>query len=375
MSAAAKDSFSLVASLMTDETKSKYMTMLATLPLHFNTSNGVRRALLAHSPCHHNPASNASVAICAIHSAAGPLLQQWLIHHLALGVSKIYLLTHEPSSPTLAEATLRPFIEAGFVETFKYHISDGFPQTEIYRHCQSIATNGSRTGNLTFDWLGVIDTDEYWIATKLYNSSITPNETAVADDQVLCWNSYLAQYSNEGAVVFPWKLLTSVGTPFHEYDKIVLEQYPREGAESRPTVKSFYNLRYLNVIASPHHAQNFSSGKFAVNIEHRKEDAFIEHLTSKIYLEYAYLRHYWGMSLVEDIYFKICGTSWERRRFRKARIEILVKMLHEADKATVATPVPPGYINLRKGQPTRPCSLRSVIAYCNRFKLEHGSSI
>jgi hypothetical protein len=343
-SAAAKDAFALAASLMTDATKNEYMNALANLPLYFNTSEGVRRALLTHSPCNSSQA-NATVAICAVHSSAGPLLQQWLVHHLGLGVAKIYLMNHQLGTPAYTDATLKPFIDAGYVEIFNYPVSrDTFPQTEIYRHCHDLV----KRSHSSFHWLGVIDTDEYWIASKTYNSSISPNETAIADDQVLCLNSYLVPYIDKGAVVFPWRLLSSIGTPFHEYDKLILEQYPREHVETRPSLKSFYNLGYLNDILSPHHSKNFSNGTFAVNIEHRKEDAFIEHLSSKNYLEYAYLRHYWGMSLAENVYFKICGASWERKKFRKARIELLAKMLQEADTAPIALPVPLGYISLLK---------------------------
>eukprot|EP01122_Echinamoeba_exundans_P016985 TRINITY_DN8793_c0_g1_i1.p2 TRINITY_DN8793_c0_g1~~TRINITY_DN8793_c0_g1_i1.p2 ORF type:complete len:209 (+),score=20.23 TRINITY_DN8793_c0_g1_i1:655-1281(+) len=199
--------------------------------------------------------------------------------------------------------------------------------------------SGTRRG---FDWLGVNDTDEYWIASKLYNSSITPNEPSIGEDKVLCLNDYLSHYSNEGAVVFPWRMLSSVGTPFHAYDAVILEQYTREYPETRPTVKSFYNLRFVEIIATPHHARDFSDGKVAVNIEHKKEGAIMQHHSSKNYLEYAYLRHYWGMSLMDNIYFKVCGSSWERRRFRAARIEIFVKMFEEADAAPLAIHVPQG---------------------------------
>jgi hypothetical protein len=344
---AVKDTLDVLTHFLTEEAKDSHLRMLTSLPLHLTNAEAVKRAIKVNNVCSPTNGSlpnTTSVAICAVHSSVGPLLQQWLMHYLGLGVSKIFLMNHNVPSPAYTNSSLQPFIDAGYVEMFSYTLpGQDFPQVEIYQHCQGLA---KRAG---YQWLGIIDVDEYWIASKEYNSSATPNETRVADNEVICLNGFLQKYADEGAVVFPWRVLSSVGTPLHDYSTTILEQYPKEYREERVLVKTFYNLRFLGTIGAVHHTNDFSDGKYSVNIEGRMEPSLhIQNMTSTRYLEYAEIRHYWGMSLLENILFKICGTSWERKMLRANRVKILIEMLKQADVAKEASHVPPGYVLLLK---------------------------
>jgi hypothetical protein len=337
---AAKDLLVLATSLMTDATKDQYMRMLTSIPLRFDSAESVFRALGTHSPCLRATAS--SVAICAIQSSSGPLLQQWIIHHLALGVDKIYLMNHEDAFPEYTEAALKPFIHAGYVHVYTYPTPrEEFPQLKVYQYCHSLAKAGKHT------WMGVIDVDEYWMASKVYDAEITPDEPMISNDTVHCISSYLDRYLDFGGVVFPWRFLSSIGTPYHDYSKTIFDQYPREHKHSPLHVKSFYNLKFLGKVGHVHFSTNYTQNKTSVNVEYRIEnDFYVRNLSSPAYSDYAELRHYWGMSLLENIYFKICGTSWERRFARGSRIDILLEMLRAAETSKVADPVPPGYATL-----------------------------
>jgi hypothetical protein len=339
---AMKDLLEVVTSLMTDATKDQYMRMLASVSLYFNSTDSVFRALAAHSPC--LKSSAASVAVCAIQSSSGPLLQQWLIHHIALGVDKIYLMNHEDAFRAYTEAALKPFIDAGYVQLYTYPTpSEAFPQLQVYQYCHSLAKAANHT------WMGVIDVDEYWMASKVYDAAITPNETAISNDTVLCIPTYLDRYLDFGGVVFPWRFLSSIGAPNHDYSKTIFDQYPREHNHNPQHVKTFYNLNFLGSVGHIHFSTNYTQNKTSVNVEYRLENDFhIRNMSAPIYASYAELRHYWGMSLVENIYFKICGTSWERRFARGPRIGILLEMLRAAETSKVADPVPRGYATLLK---------------------------
>lgn len=89
--------------------------------------------------------------ICAILKDETPYLEEWIKHHLAIGVEHFVLYDNNSAIPI--RETLKTYIRTGDVEVIECPIVES-PQLKAYNHCLFEMHNRTK-------WIAFIDGDEF----------------------------------------------------------------------------------------------------------------------------------------------------------------------------------------------------------------------
>lgn len=324
---------------LNEGSKADYVARLLSTPIKITSAKQVNAAMTTKAAeC--GAATFPKVALCAIHSAMGPFLQEWLMHHLLLGVSRVYIVSNSDPWPEYSAAALKPFVEAGLVEVVD-QMNDGYPQVEFYNKCVNLAKG-------KYDFVGTFDVDEYFVSLKkipnLFDDKTTSsNKSSDASssppDRLICINEFLETFRGFGGVTIPVRFMSSVGVPEYRPSQLMSEQFVYELKEFPVVIKSFLNPLWIENITSPHFAL-YRRPNFAVNLEGRRADnatyVYTNYNVSADPFEFAEFRHFWGSSFLHSVYFKLCGQSTEREQYRLSRI---LKFIYQLTmQLTVAAP-------------------------------------
>eukprot|EP00884_Botryococcus_braunii_P006926 jgi/Botrbrau1/16234/Bobra.0066s0020.1 len=185
------------------------------------------------------------VALCLAFKDQHADLREWVEHHLALGVTKIYIMDNNSSMPI--EPILADYIAAGLVKVDRITSAPptARPQIFIYDTCL-------RRYRLLHTFMGFIDTDEFIVLT----------DPSVPDLPTL-----LQEYENYGALAVNWQMFGSSGLQTRPH-KGALQSYIKclpEQHKENLHIKSIVNTRLtLGPRGDPHHFR-YGPGKFAVN--------------------------------------------------------------------------------------------------------------
>lgn len=334
-----KDLFELSLQRISDKGRDSYLRSLLSRPMRVRSADHVRRAreqIIPHCPS----LSNTTIAICAIQSSMGPFLQEWLMHYWLLGVSKVYMLSDHDEWPDVTAAALRPFVEAGFVAEVANDaelFNSTYAQMDFYNYCVA-------TWKDEYDFLSFLDVDEFFIAHRSSFRPPTADPTALGllkpgsklpPAKSLCMTEFMDHYEQWNGVVIPWRIMSIAGVLSNDPGKLLIEEarYHTFKAGEFPQVKTIFRGNTIERLQDPHRPMFINDTLVTVNPFKRIEySAFMMNYDTNLdaYV-HAELRHYWGLSWLHTIYFKICGSSPERQFYRKTRIKYFLSMVAMKD--------------------------------------------
>jgi len=137
------------------------------------------------------------VSICMIFRNEAPFLQEWLNHHIIVGIQHFYLYNNE-STDNYREI-LEPYIKRGIVTLIDW--PGRAVQCSAYRHCTNHFFADS-------NWIGFIDADEF-VCPRKHNDI----------------RGWLFHYSRFPGVFIPWLQFGTGAITQHDFSKGVTEQY------------------------------------------------------------------------------------------------------------------------------------------------------
>ena len=229
-----------------------------------------------------------------------------------MGADKIFI--YDDSEPDSIEhgnflLALEPFIQGGYVIRYEApfkldHFGDPVArQRRIYNHFLVAHRN-------EYDWVGYLDHDEFLM---VHNA--------------LCFQDFLANYSEFGAVVAQWNLRAMFGVKEHDSSKSYLEQYRCPVPCDQPYVKLIVQPKH--VVRMDVHDAEYVDGYFAVNSQKNRIDGPFNVAMNPPALAYEVieLRHFWYGDWKFLLFEKVCGLGNEREVARIPRIQIALHRL------------------------------------------------
>ncbi|KAI8920999.1 hypothetical protein DFJ77DRAFT_145222 [Powellomyces hirtus] len=235
-----KDLITLLASSFDQRSQAAYYARLERLPLSIEDAHGLQSRIDAYQLCGNTTAVATGqplpkVGICSVQHSSGPHIQEWLSHHVLLGISKFFI--YDNSDPASAASrhfrrAVKPFVELGYVDVIDWHFTEGdtYRQNEALNDCL-------RINRPHFDWLAIFDTDEFAVIHEPHNS---------------CLPELLANRQDLGALILQWRQMTPRGVPLHNFGKTHLEQYHYETIPQNSHIKPILNTQHATWIRSPH---------------------------------------------------------------------------------------------------------------------------
>eukprot|EP00891_Asterochloris_glomerata_P005717 jgi/Astpho2/5717/e_gw1.00079.119.1_t len=163
-------------------------------------------------------------------------LREWLDHHLALGVSKIYLFDDHSDPPMLPAVT--SYVEAGLVNYhYVQHFSHPSNRTQLYVYDYCIEHFRHQ-----HTWIAFIDIDEFFVLRGTAAGSSLP--------------AFLRQYEGYGGLAVHWRVFGSSGHIVRPGGSL-LGSFHRclpADQEHNQHVKTIANTRHVvHVGLDPHH--------------------------------------------------------------------------------------------------------------------------
>lgn len=145
-----------------------------------------------------------NVVICSIFKNEAAFMQEWIIFHKIVGVEHFYLYNH--SSADDYKKVLDPFIRDGSVTLIDWpETSDESPDNPAIFN---VYKNWYENYRQDTQWCCFLDLDEY-LCPK-YSPNI---------------NEYLTTFIKYPCVIVYWKFFCSSGNLYHDFSKLVEEQY------------------------------------------------------------------------------------------------------------------------------------------------------
>ena len=157
-----------------------------------------------------------SISLILIFKNESPFLDEWLCHHMNLGVNHFYFYNN--NSTDNYKDTLSSYIKKGLVTLIDWPEYPG--QYSAYRHWYD---------NFRFEseWVCFLDADEF----------LCPMEE-------IKLQPLLQQYKIYPVILMYWKLFGTSGVMNHDYNKLVTEQYTVCRDKLFTEGKIFYNTKF-----------------------------------------------------------------------------------------------------------------------------------
>ncbi|KAJ3359077.1 hypothetical protein HDU91_005015, partial [Kappamyces sp. JEL0680] len=166
-----------------------------------------KRLAIANSSCMHPDRSK--IAMLTITNGLTPNIQEWLAHHMLMGISKIIFFDDSFPGSTVQKRFLKaikPFQDVGFVELRRYDI----PASTHWLYKQPMFyQNAIDEFRSQFDWMGHIDVDEFVTFKAKYQ----------------CLNELLAEYTDYGGLGIRWQMFSPLGVSVHNPNSLHFDQY------------------------------------------------------------------------------------------------------------------------------------------------------
>lgn len=198
--------------------------------LHIHTEDSTFTEHLEKEIAEKNCGKTLKVGLCTLAGHEGRYLQEFIIHHLLLGFSKIFVYhnTYKEDDPfdMAQKAALAPFLDSGMVFDMPFDGGGGPWQRAVYR--DFIAKQYPE-----LDWVGYTDVDEFWVLPK--HECVG---TMIAD-KVLAMKS---RKGLVGALKIPWRIFHSPNIPFVPPDKLLMEMHQHYFDSRHSKTIGLYNV-------------------------------------------------------------------------------------------------------------------------------------
>ena len=155
------------------------------------------------------------ISLILIFKNESPFLDEWLCHHLNLGVEHFYLYNN--NSTDHYKETLLPYIKKGLVTLVEWPEYPG--QYSAYKHWYDNYRSES-------EWVSFLDADEFLCPMEEENL-----------------RALLQQYAIYPVILMYWKLFGTSGLMDHNYNELVTEQYIVCRDKLFTEGKIFYNTK------------------------------------------------------------------------------------------------------------------------------------
>jgi hypothetical protein len=244
-----------------------------------------------------------SIALVLLTNGVSNNVQEWLVHHLLMGIKKI--LIFEDFMPESIEQVsfhkaIEPFVNLGYVVRHEALGSPGnWNERQLSTYNFALQNYGAE-----YAWMGFIDADEFIVL-----------------HQEKCLASFLNNFTEFGGVVLQWRQFSPVGVPFHDTTKTSFEQYQYTVDDGARHIKSIVQPKYVKEMYQ-HHA--LYEEKWAVNLQNDRIDGLnnAEVDPSQVF-SVAELRHFYMGDMLFALYEKVCGLNIERAMYLDIRIDML----------------------------------------------------
>jgi len=251
-----------------------------------------------------------NIALVLLTNGISNNVQEWLVHHLLMGVRKIIIF--DDSVPASIEQVsfhkaIEPFIDLGYVVL---HNIPEFPGRNFVGIEAGVNNYFLQTYGSEYDWVGFIGSDEFIVL-----------------HEEKCLASFLSNYTEFGGVVLQWRLFSPIGVPYHDRKKTYFEQYQYTVEDPHRHVKSIVQPKYVKEMAL-HHA--FYEGNWAVNFQKDPVGSFSNAVLDPLQaFSVAEIRHFYMEDMQFAFYEKICGLNNQRYEYRNIRISMLSHVFYE----------------------------------------------
>ncbi len=209
--------------------------------------------------------------ICSIVKDETPYLEEWIEHHLNIGVQ--YFVIYDNNSVVPVRQTLTKYIKHGLVDVTDCPIVNE-AQIKAYNNCLYQMHN-------TAQWIIYIDADEFIILNKHRHI-----------------NELLKEYDSFGGLCLNWELHTASGhleKPDVPVMKAYREYLPHLN-EINKHVKTILQPRFTLALSNPHCAI-YEKGYYAVNENYTRVSSAFSDFSNEI----AQINHYYTKSYEEWI--------------------------------------------------------------------------
>lgn len=172
--------------------------------------------IIAHFRRKEKPQYRYQIALILIFKNEAPYLEEWLCHHINLGVEHFYL--YDNNSTDNYKEILAPYIDRGIVTLTPWSQYPG--QYSAYKHWYDNYRTESK-------WVSFIDADEFLCPTR--ENTLQP---------------LLKQYDGYPVILMYWKIFGTSGLIDHDYSRLVTEQYTVSWEKLFTEGKIFYNTAF-----------------------------------------------------------------------------------------------------------------------------------
>ena len=143
-------------------------------------------------------------------------MREWIEYHRFLGIDHFYMYNNNSNDDYLT--VLQPYIEEGVVTLINWEMEQG--QIGAYQDWYNKYRSETR-------WVTFIDIDEF-ICLR--------NDRSIGD--------WLKRRENYPCILMYWKMFGTSAKEFHDYERLVTEQYVVSWNRLGPLGKTFFNCRY-----------------------------------------------------------------------------------------------------------------------------------
>jgi hypothetical protein len=226
-----------------------------------------------------------TLAVLSMASNEAPYLAEWIAHHLAIGVEKIFVYTNNNDDGT--DEVLRWFARNAPVVPIPVTCARGVNvQQKNYRHALFLLPELR-----LFDWVAVLDVDEFLLPDARYGHNMRNMLAAVPDDTQ--------------SLLFPWHWRTGKRT-FERGPGLLAERYGH--AVANKTFKCVSRLRHAVSLAQVHFPE-FDQPR----IMRDSEFNIIPHEAGWYLRQWpgtgGWMEHFWGKSFEEFLIKKRRGET------------------------------------------------------------------
>ncbi|KAJ3302712.1 hypothetical protein HDV03_004657, partial [Kappamyces sp. JEL0829] len=208
-----------------------------------------KRLAIANSSCMHPDRSK--IAMLTITNGLTANIQEWLAHHMLMGISKIIFFDDSFPGSTVQKRFLKaikPFQDVGFVELRRYDI----PASTHWLYKQPMFyQNAIDEFRSQFDWIGHIDVDEFVTFKAKYQ----------------CLNELLAEYTDYGGLGIRWQMFSPLGVSVHNPNSLHFDQY-KYIMDEMGTGKIIIQTKYIQHVVI--HEAGYIDDRYTVNWKKEK---------------------------------------------------------------------------------------------------------